>query len=33
MGSRGGGTGRIHFRDAPLPAENLIGEEKVYEYE
>ncbi|MFQ6033785.1 MAG: acyl-CoA dehydrogenase family protein [Candidatus Bipolaricaulia bacterium] len=27
MGTRGGGTGRIRFRDAPVPAENLIGEE------
>jgi len=27
MGTRGGGTGRIYFRDARIPAENLVGEE------
>ncbi len=27
MGTRGGGTGRIYFRDARVPAENLVGEE------
>jgi acyl-CoA dehydrogenase len=27
MGTRGGGTGRITFRDARVPAENLIGPE------
>lgn len=27
MGTRGGGTGRIYFRDASVPAENLVGEE------
>jgi hypothetical protein len=27
MGTRGGGTGRIYFRGAPVPAENLIGPE------
>jgi acyl-CoA dehydrogenase len=27
MGTRGGGTGRIYFRDARVPAENLIGPE------
>jgi len=27
MGTRGGGTGRLRFRDAPVLAENLIGEE------
>ena len=26
MGTRGGGTGRVYFRDARVPAENLIGE-------
>ena len=25
MGTRGGGTGRVYFRDARVPAENLIG--------
>lgn len=25
MGSRGGGTGRVVFRDAPVPRENLVG--------
>lgn len=25
MGARGGGTGRVYFRDARVPAENLIG--------
>jgi alkylation response protein AidB-like acyl-CoA dehydrogenase len=25
MGTRGGGTGRLYFRDAYVPAENLIG--------
>jgi alkylation response protein AidB-like acyl-CoA dehydrogenase len=25
MGSRGGGTGRIVFRDVPVPKENLVG--------
>ncbi|MCL7451457.1 MAG: acyl-CoA/acyl-ACP dehydrogenase [Anaerolineae bacterium] len=25
MGTRGGGTGRIYFRDARVPAQNLIG--------
>jgi acyl-CoA dehydrogenase len=27
MGTRGGGTGRLRFRDARVPAENLIGPE------
>jgi len=27
MGTRGGGTGRVYFRDARVPAENLIGQE------
>jgi hypothetical protein len=27
MGTRGGGTGRLRFRDARVPAENLIGAE------
>jgi acyl-CoA dehydrogenase len=27
MGTRGGGTGRIYFRDVPVPAENLLGHE------
>jgi len=27
MGTRGGGTGRIYFRDVRVPAENLIGKE------
>ena len=27
MGMRGGGTGRVYFRDARVPAENLIGPE------
>jgi acyl-CoA dehydrogenase len=27
MGTRGGGTGRLRFRDACVPAENLIGPE------
>lgn len=27
MGTRGGGTGRIYFRDARVPAENLLGRE------
>lgn len=27
MGTRGGGTGRIYFRDVRVPAENLVGEE------
>lgn len=27
LGTRGGGTGRLVFRDAPVPAENLIGAE------
>ncbi|MGB6641447.1 MAG: acyl-CoA dehydrogenase family protein [Thermoanaerobaculia bacterium] len=26
MGARGGGTGRIVFRDVPVPKENLVGE-------
>jgi alkylation response protein AidB-like acyl-CoA dehydrogenase len=26
MGTRGGGTGRVYFRDVRVPAENLIGE-------
>lgn len=26
LGTRGGGTGRVYFRDARVPAENLIGE-------
>jgi len=26
MGTRGGGTGRIRFRDTRVPAENLVGE-------
>jgi alkylation response protein AidB-like acyl-CoA dehydrogenase len=27
MGTRGGGTGRVYFRDARVPASNLIGKE------
>lgn len=27
MGTRGGGTGRVYFREARVPAENLIGRE------
>ncbi|MFZ5885327.1 MAG: acyl-CoA dehydrogenase family protein [Chloroflexota bacterium] len=27
MGTRGGGTGRVYFRDVRVPLENLIGEE------
>jgi len=27
MGTRGGGTGRIYFRDARVPVENLVGHE------
>ncbi len=27
MGTRGGGTGRVYFRDARVPIENLIGRE------
>jgi len=27
LGTRGGGTGRIYFRDARVPAENLVGRE------
>lgn len=27
MGTRGGGTGRVYFRDAHVPAENLVGRE------
>ena len=27
MGTRGGGTGRIIFRDVPVPEENLLGQE------
>jgi acyl-CoA dehydrogenase len=27
LGSRGGGTGRIYFRDAKVPARNLVGPE------
>ncbi|MBM4429148.1 MAG: acyl-CoA dehydrogenase [Chloroflexi bacterium] len=27
MGTRGGGTGRIYFRDVQVPAENLVGRE------
>ncbi len=27
MGARGGGTGRVLFRDTKVPAENLVGEE------
>ncbi len=27
MGTRGGGTGRVYFRDVPVPAENLLGKE------
>jgi hypothetical protein len=27
MGTRGGGTGRVYFRNVRVPAENLIGEE------
>jgi acyl-CoA dehydrogenase len=27
LGTRGGGTGRVYFRDARVPAENLIGRE------
>jgi len=29
MGNRGGGTGRIVFRDVPVPAENLVGPENA----
>jgi acyl-CoA dehydrogenase len=28
MGARGGGTGRVYFRDVRVPAENVIGREK-----
>lgn len=27
MGMRGGGTGRVYFRDVPVPADNVIGGE------
>lgn len=27
LGTRGGGTGRVYFRDVRVPAENLIGQE------
>ncbi len=27
MGTRGGGTGRVYFRDVSVPVENLIGQE------
>ncbi len=27
MGTRGGGTGRVYFRDVPVPVQNLIGQE------
>jgi len=27
LGSRGGGTGRLSFRDTPVPVENLVGPE------
>lgn len=27
MGTRGGGTGRVYFRDVQVPVQNLIGEE------
>ncbi len=27
MGTRGGGTGRVYFRDVKVPIENLVGEE------
>ncbi|MBI5653823.1 MAG: acyl-CoA/acyl-ACP dehydrogenase [Chloroflexi bacterium] len=27
LGTRGGGTGRVYFRDARVPAENLVGRE------
>ncbi len=27
MGTRGGGTGRVYFRDVKVPAENLVGQE------
>ncbi len=27
MGTRGGGTGRVYFRDVRVPAENLVGRE------
>ncbi len=27
MGTRGGGTGRVYFRDARVPVENLVGRE------
>ena len=27
LGTRGGGTGRVYFREARVPAENLIGQE------
>jgi hypothetical protein len=27
MGTRGGGTGRVYFRDVQVPMENLVGEE------
>ncbi|MBI4787503.1 MAG: acyl-CoA/acyl-ACP dehydrogenase [Chloroflexi bacterium] len=27
MGTRGGGTGRVYFRDARVPIENLVGDE------
>jgi alkylation response protein AidB-like acyl-CoA dehydrogenase len=29
MGTRGGGTGRLYFRDVRVPRENLIGEENT----
>jgi acyl-CoA dehydrogenase len=27
MGTRGGGTGRVYFREVPVPVQNLIGQE------
>jgi acyl-CoA dehydrogenase len=27
MGTRGGGTGRVYFRNVPVPVENLVGKE------
>jgi acyl-CoA dehydrogenase len=27
MGTRGGGTGRVYFRNVPVPVQNLIGQE------
>jgi acyl-CoA dehydrogenase len=31
MGTRGGGTGRVYFREVHVPAENLLGEENCAE--